>query len=54
MRNADKQEARTESGRVLQSVVFNMMKDNMESFKKYNNDPAFKKMAVQHGVFDNI
>ena len=43
MRNADKQEARTESDRVLQSVIFNMMKDNMELFKKYNDDQAFKK-----------
>jgi len=43
MRNADKQEARTESDRVLQSVIFQMMKDNMELFKKYNDDPAFKK-----------
>ncbi|MCL2855805.1 MAG: type I restriction endonuclease subunit R, partial [Defluviitaleaceae bacterium] len=43
MRNADKQEARTESDKVLQSVIFQMMKDNMELFKKYNDDPAFKK-----------
>jgi len=43
MRNADKQEARTESDRVLQSVIFKMMKDNMELFKKYNDDLAFKK-----------
>ncbi len=43
MRNADKQEARTESDRVLQSVVFNIMSDNMDLFKVFNDDPAFKK-----------
>ena len=43
MRNADKQEARTESDRVLQSVIFNIMADNMELFKKFNDDSGFKK-----------
>ena len=43
MRNADKQEARTESDRVLQSVVFSIMADNMELFKQFNDNPAFKK-----------
>jgi len=43
MRNADKQEARTESDRVLQTVIFSIMSDNMELFKQYNDDPSFKK-----------
>ena len=43
MRNADKQEARTESDRVLQSVIFSIMADNMELFKQYNDNPEFKK-----------
>jgi type I restriction enzyme R subunit len=43
MRNADKQEARTESDRVLQSVILNIMADNMELFKQFNDNPAFKK-----------
>jgi type I restriction enzyme R subunit len=43
MRNADKQEARTESDRVLQSVIISIMSDNMELFKQYNDNPAFKK-----------
>jgi type I restriction enzyme R subunit len=43
MRNADKQEARTESDRVLQSVVFSIMSDNMELFKQYNDNQDFKK-----------
>ena len=43
MRNADKQEARTESDRVLQSVIFSIMSDNMELFKQYNDNPDFKK-----------
>jgi len=43
MRNADKQEARTESDRVLQSVIMSIMADNMELFKQFNDNPAFKK-----------
>jgi type I restriction enzyme R subunit len=43
MRNADKQEARTESDRVLQAVVMSIMADNMELFKQFNDNPAFKK-----------
>ena len=43
MKNADKQEARTESDRVLQSIIFSIMSDNMELFKQYNDNPAFKK-----------
>jgi len=43
MRNADKQEARTESDRVLQAVIFSIMADNMELFKQFNDNPAFKK-----------
>jgi type I restriction enzyme R subunit len=43
MRNADKQEARTESDRVLQSVILSIMSDNMELFKQYNDNPAFRK-----------
>jgi len=42
MRNADKQEARTESDRVLQAVIFSIMTDNMELFKQYNDNPTFK------------
>ena len=43
MRNSDKQEARTESDKVLQSVIFSIMADNMELFKQFNDNPAFKK-----------
>jgi len=43
MRNADKQEARTESDRVLQAVIMSIMADNMELFKQFNDNPAFKK-----------
>jgi type I restriction enzyme R subunit len=43
MRNADKQEARTESDRVLQSAILSIMSDNMELFKQFNDNPAFKK-----------
>jgi type I restriction enzyme R subunit len=43
MKNADKQEARTESDRVLQNIIFSIMADNMELFKQYNDNPTFKK-----------
>jgi type I restriction enzyme R subunit len=43
IRNADKQEARTESDRVLQSVITSIMSDNMELFKQYSDNPSFKK-----------
>ena len=43
MRNADKQEAHTECDRVLQSVMFSIMADNMDLFKLFNDNPEFKK-----------
>ena len=43
MRNSDKQEARTESDRVLRDVVFSIMSDNMELFKQFNDNQAFRK-----------
>lgn len=35
MRNSDEQEARTESERALQKVIFAIMSDNMELFKQF-------------------
>ncbi len=43
MRNSDKQEARTESDRVLQRVIFSIMADNMELFKQFTDNRDFKK-----------
>ena len=43
MRNSDKQEARTESDRVLQKVIFSIMADNMELFKLFTDDQDFRK-----------
>ncbi|MCL2003819.1 MAG: type I restriction endonuclease [Oscillospiraceae bacterium] len=43
MRNSDKQEARTESDRALQAIMFNMLSDNMELFKLFNDNPEFRK-----------
>ncbi|MDL2274131.1 hypothetical protein LJC34_06290 [Oscillospiraceae bacterium OttesenSCG-928-G22] len=43
MKNSDKQNARMESDRVLQSIVFSIMADNMELFKQFNDNPSFKK-----------
>jgi len=43
MRNADKQEARTESDKVLQKIIFEIMADNMELFKLFTDNPEFKK-----------
>lgn len=43
MKNSDEQEARTESGRALQKVIFSIMSDNMELFKQFQDNPSFKK-----------
>ena len=43
MKNSDKQNARMESDRVLQSVIFSIMADNMELFKQFTDNPSFKK-----------
>jgi type I restriction enzyme R subunit len=43
MRNSDEQEARTESERALQKVIFSIMSDNMELFKQFEDNPSFKK-----------
>lgn len=43
MRNSDAQEARTESERALQQVIFSIMSDNMELFKQFQDNPSFKK-----------
>lgn len=43
MKNSDEQEARTESERALQKVIFSIMADNMELFKQFQDNPSFKK-----------
>lgn len=43
MKNSDEQEARTESERALQKVIFSVMADNMELFKQFQDNPSFKK-----------
>ena len=41
MKNSDKQNARIESERALKSVIFSIMKDNMELFKQFNDNQSF-------------
>jgi type I restriction enzyme R subunit len=43
MRNSDRQNARMESERALQQVIFSIMADNMELFKQFQDNPSFKK-----------
>ena len=43
MRNSDEEGARLESERALQKVIFSIMADNMEIFKQYQDNPAFRK-----------
>lgn len=43
MKNSDRQNARIESERALQQVIFSIMADNMELFKQYQDNPSFKK-----------
>ena len=46
MKNSDEQEARTESERALQKVIFSIMADNMELFKQFQDNPSFKKWLM--------
>ncbi|MBU8908972.1 type I restriction endonuclease subunit R [Desertibacillus haloalkaliphilus] len=43
MKNSDKQNARIESEKALGRAVMNLMSDNMEIFKQYNDNDSFKK-----------
>ncbi len=43
MKNSDEQSARLESERALQQVIFDIMADNMELFKQFQDNPSFKK-----------
>jgi Type I site-specific restriction-modification system, R (restriction) subunit and related helicases len=43
MKNSDKQNARMESERALQQVIFSVMADNIELFKQFQDNPSFKK-----------
>ena len=43
MKNSDAQSARMESERALQQVIFEIMADNMELFKQFQDNPSFKK-----------
>lgn len=47
-KNSDKQNARMESDRALQSVMFGIMADNMELFKQYNDNPSFRKFMSDY------
>lgn len=52
MKNSDEQEARTESERALQKVIFSIMADNMELFKQFQDNPSFKKWLTNNMVFN--
>ncbi|MGG3455149.1 type I restriction endonuclease subunit R [Paenibacillus rhizolycopersici] len=43
MKNSDKQNARMESDRALQTAILGVMSDNMELFKQFTDNPSFKK-----------
>lgn len=43
MKNSDEQSARMESERALQQVIFEIMADNMELFKQFQDNLSFKK-----------
>lgn len=43
MKNSDEQSARLESERALQEIVFDVMADNMELFKQFQDNPSFRK-----------
>ncbi|MBR3623486.1 MAG: type I restriction endonuclease subunit R [Selenomonadaceae bacterium] len=43
IKNSDEQNARLESERALNQVIFSIMADNMELFKQFQDNPSFKK-----------
>ncbi|WP_338473340.1 type I restriction endonuclease (plasmid) [Niallia sp. XMNu-256] len=43
MKNSDKQNAKIESQKAVNKAVFNLMTDNIEIFKQYNDNDSFKK-----------
>lgn len=43
MKNSDKQNAKIEADKALNNAIINMMTDNMEVFKQFNDNPSFKK-----------
>jgi type I restriction enzyme, R subunit len=43
VKNSDKQNAKIESQKALNRAVINLMTDNMEIFKQYNDNDSFKK-----------
>ena len=43
IQNSDEQNARIESDRALQKVIFNIMADNMELCKQFTDNPSFSK-----------
>ena len=51
MKNSDKQNAKLESERALGRVIMNMMTDNIEIFKQYQDNNSFKKW-LSDLVFD--
>jgi type I restriction enzyme R subunit len=43
MKNSDKQNAKIESDKALNKAIINLMTDNIEIFKQFNDNPSFKK-----------
>lgn len=43
MKNSDKQNAKIEADKALNKAIIDMMTDNMEVFKQFNDNPSFKK-----------
>ena len=43
MKNSDKQNAKIEADKALNKAIINMMTDNMEVFKQFNDNSSFKK-----------
>ncbi|MFI2859357.1 hypothetical protein ACH6EH_19970 [Paenibacillus sp. JSM ZJ436] len=44
MKNSDKQNAKIESEKALNKAIINLMTDNMEIFKQFNDNQSFKKL----------
>lgn len=46
MKNSDKQNAKMECEKVLNAIILSIMKDNMELYKQFQDNPSFKKWLL--------
>ena len=46
MKNSDEQNAKMECEKALNTIILSIMKDNMELYKQFQDNPSFKKWLL--------